>query len=92
MKNIQATTIQQTFAELNNVPSYVERFADEYEVIPYGFNEDGDLAIHGDTGFCPLHPCPCHEDPELISDVEGHWRDGLLTPDEATAITEGRNI
>jgi hypothetical protein len=85
-------TIQQAWNELNAVPSYVERFMDEYEVIPTGFNEDGDLAIHGDTGFCPLHPCPCHEDKELIGGVNEQYQDGLLTPDEATAITQGRNI
>jgi hypothetical protein len=67
MKNIQ-----QAWTELNAVPLYVERFTDEeYEVIPAGFNEDGDLVLHQDSGFCPFGNCPCHEDKELIGEVEG---------------------
>jgi hypothetical protein len=65
---------------------------EEYEVIPYGFNEDGDLVLHGDTGFCPLFPCPCHEDQDLIGGVNDQYQDGLVTGQEATNITEGRNI
>lgn len=65
---------------------------EEYEVIPYGFNEDGDLAVHGESGFCPFFPCPCHEDQTLIGGVNDQYQDGLLTGQEATDITQGRNI
>jgi hypothetical protein len=64
---------------------------EEYEVIPYGFNEDGDLDVHSGTGFCPFG-CPCHEDPDLIDGVNDLYQDGLLTGQEATNITQGRNI
>lgn len=65
---------------------------EEYEVIPTGYNEDGDLILHQDSGFCPLFPCPCHEDQELIGGVNDQYQEGWLTPEEATAITEGKNI
>lgn len=65
---------------------------EEYEVIPYGYNEDGDLVVHGESGFCPFPSCPCHEDQTLIGDVNGYYQDGFVTGQEATNITQGRNI
>jgi hypothetical protein len=59
---------------------------EEYEVIPTGFNEDGD------TGFCPFGDCPCHEDQTLIGGVNDLYQDGLVTGQEATNITQDWNI
>lgn len=43
--------------------------------------------------FCLLNPsCPCHEDPENISKVNGHVQDGLLTPQEATRTVKGEML
>lgn len=65
---------------------------DEYEVIPtYGLNEDGDDDLHSDTGFCP-YGCPCHEDKDLIGEVNEQFQGGLLTADEATRTTQGKTI
>jgi hypothetical protein len=43
--------------------------------------------------FCSVDPhCPCHEDQELISQVNLHVQEGHLTPDEATAFVQGRTV
>ncbi len=43
--------------------------------------------------FCSTDPaCPCHEDPELLSDVAQAVEQGLLTPDEATRIAQGQTL
>jgi hypothetical protein len=65
---------------------------EEYEVMPtWGLNEDGDYALHADTGFCPFG-CPCHEDQELIGEVNEQYQSGLLTPDEATRTVAGGTV
>jgi hypothetical protein len=53
---------------------------------------------HGDNfiyviPFCPIDlTCPCHEDQELLSAVNIAVTDGLLTPDEAIALVQGRTV
>ncbi len=43
--------------------------------------------------FCSTDPaCPCHEDPELLSDVAQAVGQGLLTPDEATRVVLGKTL
>jgi hypothetical protein len=44
-----------------------------------------------DRPFCFLDPtCPCHEDQELISQVEQLVTDGLLTSHEAILTVSGK--
>ncbi len=42
--------------------------------------------------FCYNDTCDCHEDQELVSEVNAAVTDGLLTLDEATALIAGRTI
>lgn len=63
---------------------------DIIDQLPYGFNEDGDLDVHSNSGFCPFGACPCHEDQALIAEVNSLYQEGLLTGQEATGIVGGR--
>lgn len=40
--------------------------------------------------FCPFPTCPCHEDEELIGQVQQYVSDGLLTESEATNFVAGK--
>ena len=52
-----------------------------------------DQPLHtAENPFCYNPDCPCHEDQELVSEVNAAVTDGLLTPDEATALIVGRTI
>ena len=43
--------------------------------------------------FCSTDPtCPCHGDPELLSDVAQAVEQGLLTADEATRVVLGKTL
>ena len=55
---------------------------------------DEDPPIHvGPYYFCTNDPtCLCHDDPDLIAQVAGEVEDGLLTPNEATRIVQGRQL
>ena len=48
---------------------------------------DGSLEHTTDHPCCVDPTCPCHEDASLIVEL-----DGLLTPDEATGMVNGRNL
>ena len=67
---------------------------DEYEVIPTGMNADGDLDTHRINSyyFCNDGTCPCHDDPDLIADVNADYQAGLLSDEDATNITQGRTL
>ena len=55
--------------------------------------QEGDFLHTEEHPFCSVDPtCPCHEDQEFISTVNVAVTDGLLTPDEATALIAGRTI
>ncbi len=53
--------------------------------------EDGILHTQSHP-FCSDSTCPCHEDPELLSDVAQAVEQGLLTPAEATCLVEGKIV
>ncbi len=62
-------------------------------VIPVIPIEDGYLLHSADRPFCPVDPsCPCHEDSELIAEVNQFVQDGLMSPQEATDFVAGRTI
>jgi hypothetical protein len=43
--------------------------------------------------FCSSDPtCPCHRDPELLAEVAQAVEQGLLTPDEATLVAQGKTL
>jgi hypothetical protein len=42
--------------------------------------------------FCSNDTCPCREDQEALSTVNDAVLKGLLTPDEATALIQGRTV
>ncbi len=46
-----------------------------------------------DHPFCSIDPtCGCHEDPALISEVHEAVKQGLITPEEATLIIQGKTL
>jgi hypothetical protein len=51
-----------------------------------------DAPQHTPGHMCWDSTCPCHEDQEIIGQVNQHVQDGLLTPDNATDIVKGRNV
>ena len=53
-----------------------------------------DPIIHTDDHpFCGIDPtCGCHEDPALISEVHEAVKQGLITPEEATLIIQGKTL
>jgi hypothetical protein len=59
--------------------------------IPYEEDDEDDgTSVHADGGsFCSDPTCPCHEDPDLISELAEDVKNGLLEPDEATDIVSG---
>ena len=42
--------------------------------------------------FCPNDTCPCCEDQEALASINAAVMNGLLTPEEATAFSQGRTI
>jgi hypothetical protein len=52
-----------------------------------------DDVLHTDEHpFCSNDTCPCREDQGALSAVNAAVRNGLLTPDEATAFIQGRTV
>lgn len=46
-----------------------------------------------DRPFCRLDPdCPCHTDPELLTELALDVQNGLLTPEEAAYIASGQYL
>lgn len=42
--------------------------------------------------FCAYPTCPCHEDKELISQIEQAYQAGEVTREEATNIVAGKTL
>ncbi len=53
---------------------------------------EDDLIHTPDHPFCSDPTCPDKSDPELLAEVNQQIVDGLLTPDEATAIVLGKTL
>ncbi len=52
-----------------------------------------DELIHTDDHpFCGDPTCDCSEDPELIASVQQAVEQGLITPEEATLIIQGKTL
>lgn len=50
-----------------------------------------DDPVHTDEyPFCDDPTCSCHEDQTLIAEVAAQVEGGLLTPEEATGLVNGR--
>jgi hypothetical protein len=61
--------------------------------IPVILVEDDPCASHTDTHpFCWDETCLCHEDQELLTSVNKAVATGLLTPEEAATLVQGRMI
>jgi hypothetical protein len=45
-----------------------------------------------DHPFCYNDACPCHQDQKRIAEVHQHVQEGLLTPEEATLVVQGKTI
>ena len=58
--------------------------SEEYVAIPLG-----NPFTHEQTGFCIDPSCPCHDDQDLIGEVNEMYQDGLLTGNEATERVKG---
>ena len=66
---------------------------EEMEVIPTGYNADGDVTPHEGRRFCMVDPkCGCHEDPDLIAEVNQEYMDGLLSAEDATRTVRGDTL
>ncbi len=42
--------------------------------------------------FCGDPTCICYEDQEAITELDQAIRDGLITPDDATRIIQGKTV
>ena len=42
--------------------------------------------------FCGDSTCICYEDREAIAELDQAIRDGLITPDDATRIMQGKTV
>jgi len=63
-------------------------FADNFiPVITVGYKEHTEA-----KPFCWNSGCSCHEDREAISQVNQYVQDGLLTPEEATHLVNGKTV
>ena len=52
-----------------------------------------DANLHTDTSpFCTDQTCPCHEDQQLWQSLAQQVQDGLLSPEEATALVAGKSL
>lgn len=53
-----------------------------------------DEIIHTDEHpFCSIDPtCGCHEGPVLIAEVHEAVKQGLITPEEAALIIQGKTL
>ena len=52
-----------------------------------------DEIIHtNDHPFCGDPTCGCSEDPELIDEVHQAVEQGLITPEEATLLIQGKTL
>jgi hypothetical protein len=49
-------------------------------------------SIHNDSGFCYDPTCPCHEDRELITDLNQHVVDGEASSTDADRIYHGKAV
>jgi len=60
---------------------------------PIPISMEDDLVHTDHDPFCSDPTCPCHEeDADAIDSVAQHVEDGLMTPDEATRFTQGRQL
>ena len=60
---------------------------------PIVIRMEDDLIHTQEHPFCCIDPtCPCHEDPELLTDVARAVEQGLLTPNEATRVVTGKTV
>ena len=64
---------------------------DEYTVsLPVSMEDD---PLHTqEHPFCYDDSCGCHEDPDLIGEVNDAYQGGLFTGKEATDFTRGRMV
>ncbi len=52
-----------------------------------------DSILHtAERPFCGDPSCSCSEDPALIAEVNEAVEQGLITPDEATLIIQGKTL
>jgi hypothetical protein len=49
-------------------------------------------SIHNNSGFCYNPPCPCHEDQELITELDNHVQNGEASSADADRIYHGRTV
>lgn len=54
---------------------------------------ENDYFLHSaDRPFCFDMPCPCHEDQELIAELEQMRQDGLVSDQDCDNIYHGRTV
>lgn len=80
--------ISRMCAEVQNVPSYCERFMTQ----PI-FNEQGEELHTADRPFCRDMRCECHHDSwRWQAYIYQPWLDGILTMSAAAALFSGRQL
>ena len=65
----------------------MQSYGDNFIIVLPAF--DGDILHTAAHPFCFDDKCPCHEDPELLAEVDTLYQNGLITPEEATRIVKG---
>jgi hypothetical protein len=63
---------------------------------PIAITMEDDLVHTADTPVCADPTCPDKDDEELLAEysqqITPYVQDGLLTPDEATRLVQGRQV
>jgi hypothetical protein len=79
--------------ELQDVPSYAERYAHpEMVAVPVVVMEDEPLHTT-ERPYCALESCSCHEDETLFEEyIVSPVMDGLMTPWEAVRLRWGETF
>lgn len=66
---------------------------EEYYVTPNFSYQEGDLPQHNGNGFCGnMSSCPCHENQELINELEQSRQYGEVTDQEADKVYRGQTL
>jgi hypothetical protein len=72
---------------------YQPQPGEEYYVYPNPPIEvSSEESIHNDNGFCFILSCPCHEDQELIDELEQQRQNGEVSQDDVERIFTGRTV
>jgi hypothetical protein len=70
---------------------YQPQPGEEYYASPTTPLVPSEGSLH-DAGFCYDPSCPCHEDPELVQQLEQHRQNGEVSQDDVKRIYNGKTV